>query len=182
MKFLRSLSFAVLALAFTTASLHAQATAANRPKMLSSTDKSFLKTSLESMYFENSLAERVRNPKSSASESTQKLGAKIYGDLTKVWGDIATIATKQNEKIPSELSTGDKSAVKRLPKTSDPKFDKEYLALLGKEATKLSTQFETGAKSVQDPELKAAVEKWAPTIKGHAEAVAAAEAEAKAKK
>lgn len=173
----------VVALALLTASaIGAESSSSASKKMLSSVDKQFIKNTLESMYFQTQLAGKTRRPQSEASPAAQKLGAKMYSEMNKVWGDIATVATNHGEKLVNELSPSDKNAIKKLPKMDDPKFDKEYFEMMGKEAKKLVMEFEKGAKSVQNPSLKAAAEKWTPKLKEYAAEIEAAEKEASAKK
>jgi len=149
---------------------------AAKPKLLGSADKKFIKDALTSIYFELQLAGKVRTAKGKGSEPVKKIGVKLYADLNKAWGDFATVAQARGEKVPDELSGSDKTAIQRLTKLDAAAFDKEFLDLVGKESKKLVRDFEAGAKSIQDAEVKAAAEKWTPLLKRHAEQIEAAAA------
>jgi predicted outer membrane protein len=138
-----------------------------------------MKDALTSIYFELQLARKVRTAKGKGSEPVKKIGVKLYADLNKAWGDFATVAQARGEKVPDELSGSDKSAIERLTKLDAEAFDKEFLQLVGKESKKLVRDFEAGAKSIQDPEVKAAAEKWTPALKEHAQQIDAAAAAVK---
>ena len=106
----------------------------------------------------------------------------MLGDLNKIYGDVGGIATSAGEIMPNELKGSDKSNAAKLGKIEIAKFDAEFLELAGKEMKKLTRYLETGAKMVQQPELKAAAEKWAPTVKGYEDELEKAAKDRAAKK
>lgn len=188
MKTLRPIAFALIAV-FCSASGFAQLTPAapasggaaektEKAKPLSSSDKKFLKDSTESIYL---ILELVGQGRTAASnEAVKTLSGKMKGDLDKAWGDIGGLATDRGETLPTELKGSDKTAADRLKKADGSKWDKEFLKATDKEFKKLARTLETG-KSVQDPELKTAAERWASTMAGYAAEIDKAEKDLKAK-
>ncbi|MEQ1861967.1 MAG: DUF4142 domain-containing protein [Chthoniobacteraceae bacterium] len=164
-----------LLLAQATPATPAPATPAGKPKPLASSDKTFVKNSLEGVYFLTQLAEKERgferdNP---VSDNLKKLARAMGGDGGKIWGEIATVATNHGETLPNQLKGSDKTKVAGLGKLKVDKFEKELAELAEKEAKSLLKVFESGAKSVQHAELKAIVEKWTATVKTFADDAAA---------
>jgi predicted outer membrane protein len=151
-----------------------------KPNPLSSTDKSFLKNAGESLYFLSTITERTK--RNAGSETVKELGEKMGKDLVSIWGEIGGIATSNGEMMPTELKGSDKTASQRLNNAKPDKFDHDYISLANKEAKKLTRHFESGAKMVNHPELKAAAEKWLPTVAGFEDQLEKAEKEIKGRK
>jgi predicted outer membrane protein len=182
-----------LALLATTALGFAQATPATpttgttttgstsaKPKPFGSTDKTFVKNAGESLYFLINISDKAK--RGGGSDASKTLGTKIVTELNKMYGDIGGLATSAGEQMPNELKGSDKTNSGKLGKEKDAsKFDAEYFDLAGKELKKLNRYLETGAKMVQNAELKAAAEKWAPAMKGFEDEVEKAAKEAKKK-
>jgi hypothetical protein len=148
--------------------------AAPATKPIAPADKKFVKDAGDSLYYELALVDKTKIKAS--TDAVKKLGEKMNDDLKKVWDELAAFAQPNNEKMPTELSGGDKSAADRLGKQEGDKFDKQVLSLLAKEAKKLSRTFET--KTLQSPELKKIAENYGPTLKSHVTEVEKAEKEA----
>lgn len=155
--------------------------AAEKPKPLPGSEKTFLKNSLESMYLLMTLTDKNKR-ESIKGEETKNVAEKINTDLNKLWGELAPIATTHGEKLPEGISAGDKSKAERLSKSEGDKYDKDLLKLVTKETRALARAFESASKSAQTPELKQVVTNWATTVKNHdADAERAEKAAAKAK-
>ena len=153
-------------------------TPGEKPKPLTSSDKSFLKKALDGMYFEMSLTDKHKS-ESAKLESTKRVTAKMNTDLQKIWGELAGMFDPK--EIPNELAGGDKSKAQRLAKAGD-KYDKELLEVLGKESKALERTFESASKSAQHPTIKQVTSTWLPTIKGHNDEIEKAAKEAKDQK
>ena len=151
-----------------------------KAKPLAAPDKKFLKDASDTAYYEMSLAEKAKH--AAKDETAKKAGETINTELQKVWEELATIATAHDEKLPTELTGGDKMKADKLGKMESGKFDKEFLKILSKEAKRMAQAFETATKSAQDPEIKAFAEKWLPTVKKHDADLDKAEAEIAKKK
>ena len=150
-------------------------TTAAKPKPLGAGDKKFVKDSLEGMYFVMELAGKSKT--GAKLEGTKTESNALKADLDKVWAEVAGFASNVGEKVPSELTGGDKGKAERLGKAGD-KFDKEFFKLVNKEVEKLAKTFESAEKSGQDPEVKKIAANWSATLKGHVPKLDAAEKEA----
>lgn len=134
-----------------------------KKKPLSPSDKQFLKTTLDSIYFILSFSDK-RKLESAQSETVKKLGEEVAKDLNKAWADVAQIASDGEMELPSKVSTADASKSGKLSKAGD-KFDKEYLKLLTKETKPLARAFENGAKNASlSPAIQEAAKKWAQSM------------------
>jgi predicted outer membrane protein len=148
--------------------------ATEKPKPLGPADKKFIKDAGESVYYELALVEKAKIK--AGSNAVKTLGEKLNTDLKKVWEEVATVAQSNNEKMPTELSGGDKSAAERLNKLDGEKFDKQFLGLISKEAKKLSRVFD--AKSLQNADVKKVADNYGATLKNHVTEIDKAEKEA----
>lgn len=187
----RSLLIAIAALGLLTVSSIAQlpgsssgASSSSATKSLSSNDRKFVKDAGEQLLAVTHLVELTRHTKDApGSEELQKLNAKINADVSKIWGELGTVAQSRKVDLPKTDVTGnEKALLAKLRKTEGDKFDKTFLKALDKETKKMAQVFEAGEKSVQDPELKTVITNWGPKIKGYAEEVTAAEDAASKKK
>jgi hypothetical protein len=153
--------------------------AADKPKPLSSSDKKFLKDSTTTMYY---LLDLIGQGKTRASTSEGKaLCEQLNGDLDKIWGDVAGLATANEIELPGELKGADKSQAERLKKAEGLKWDKDFLKIADREVKSLTRSF-TSAESSQNGEIKAVSEKWKPTIAAYTAEIEKTEKEiAKAK-
>ena len=153
----------------------AGATTAGKPKPLSAGDKKFVKDSLEGMYYVMELAGKAKT--GAKIEGTKTEANALKADLDKVWAEVATVASNYNEKIPTELTGGDKGKSDKLGKAGE-KFDKEFFKIVNKEVEKLAKIFENSAKSGTDPEVKKIAGNWGALLKDHVTKLDAAEKEA----
>ena len=150
--------------------------ATGKPKPLSAGDKKFVRDALDGMYFEMELAGKTKT--GAKLEGTKTVANTLKTDLDKVWAEVSAVAGVHDEKIPTDLTGGDKSKSEKLGKAGD-KFDKEFLKLVSHEADKLAKTFEAAAKSsASDPEIKKIAETWLPTLKEHTSKIDIAEKEA----
>jgi predicted outer membrane protein len=138
--------------------------AAAKPKPLAPADKKFFKDISDAMLVGQKLAGLSKN--GSTNEVVKKLGETIDADIGKAWTPFATLSQEKAAELTQEVSKSDASNAAKLAKVESDKFDKEFLKDLSKE-TKKTGRLLDSAKSLQDPELKAWVETWGPTLKGH---------------
>ncbi len=149
---------------------------------LSSTDKQLIKNSAEPQLTLLHLSEIIAGPTPPGSATVQKLATDTKKAVTESWGDLGTIAGGHGGEMPPTTQTpAEKKDIADLRKLTGDKFDKAFLKALEKEAKRANTVFTAGAKSAQDPDLKAAFAKYQPiAAKLEADAIAA-EAEGKKK-
>ena len=161
-KFLTLLAAALLAAVLPAP---AQAPAAKSPP-LADAEKRFVKEAADSLLVGQLLA-TMGARSLTASDGTKTLTTKVNGELEKAWTEFATVSMAKNAQIPTEVNHTDKAAAGKIGKLTADKMEKELIKELAKESKKNARAFETAAKSLRDPELKAFAEKWAPTLKGH---------------
>ena len=176
--FLAASSPQILAQATTTGSTTGAGTsgaAGAAGKGLAAADKKFVKDAGEGLYYVIGLAEKAKTK--AGTDGVKKLSEKLNAELNKVWAELATFSQATNEKLPTELSGGDKSKSERLGKQEGEKFDKEFLDLTSKELKKVARVFETASKS-QNPEVKKLGDTWAAPLKNHVTEIEQAEKDA----
>jgi hypothetical protein len=152
--------------------LLAQSTAA-KPKPLPSGDKAFAKKAADSLFLLSKMAEQVtsitRDGKTTLSPEVTALAKRLgnNGDVGKAWAEMAPVISAADATLlPSEVKGQEKTKLAALGKLKDtaPKYEKEFSEMTLKEAKELVRAFE-GAKMLTTPELKAAAEKYLPTMK-----------------
>ncbi len=137
---------------------------AAKAKPLGSADKSFVKKSLENIYFLISIADGGKRNQLKSKEA-QAVAEKLSGDLLKVWVPLATMATANGEALPSTIGAADRSKMEKVDKSGD-NYDKEWLKLATKETKQMVTVLGTAAKST-DPQIKTVGTDWGVTFKAH---------------
>jgi predicted outer membrane protein len=176
----RSLVTLAFAAAFAFPTAHAQTPAADAPaKPLAQNEKKFVKDAAEQMIAEIHLVEITRHA-GPGSEALKKSNEKINKELGDAWGELAKVADANKLEYPkTDVTPSEKTNIAKLKKLEGDKFDKGFLKALSKETKRTAQIFATAGKGVQNPELKAYIEKWAPTITSHNEEVEQAEDAAK---
>ena len=133
------------------------------PKPLSPTEKNFIKNAGKSIYYQVQLAAAAKT--AVTDENMGRVRDSATRDLNKAWEGLNKIAKQHGETVVSELQGADKSFVERLGKMKDDKFVKAWLDEMAKESKKLDRDFEQGAKSIQDPDLKTFASNYGPSIR-----------------
>jgi hypothetical protein len=149
---------------------------------LSSADKQLIKSAAEPQLVLLHLSDVIAGPTPPGSASVQKLAASAKKALNDAWGDVGTVALGKGGEMPPTVQTAaEKKELGELRKLAGDKFDKAYLKAFQKESKRVNLAYAAGAKSAQDPDLKAAFAKYQPIVaKLDADAIAA-EAEGKKK-
>jgi predicted outer membrane protein len=151
------------------------AAAAEMATPLTPADKKFIKEASESLYLEMAIVDialRRNRPVGATSDAAKNLGDKLQPELKKTWEELSTFAQSKKEKLRDELTGVDKREVEQLRSLDIDKFNKQVVALLGKETKKLAQIFES--KSMQHPVLKKFAEEHLPAFKSHLNDVAPA--------
>ena len=144
------------------------AAAAEMAKPLTSADKKFVKDASESLYVEMAIVDialRRNRPVGATTDTAKRIGDKLHPELKKAWEELSRFAQAKNEKMREELSGVEKREIEQLRNLDIDKFNKQVVALLGKETKKLAQIFDS--KSIQHPVLKKIAETHAPTLKQH---------------
>lgn len=142
-------------------------TSTDKPKPLSSSDKSFLKKSLDSLYFLTNLTEGGKR-NSLKVEDTKKLAEKISNDSNKIYGELSALITDPKE-LPNKVGGGDKSKMDKAAKAEGDKYDKEQFELIAKELKSLARSFEAASKSAQNETIKQVITTWIEPVKTEAD-------------
>src|SRR4030095_2775628 len=135
---------------------------------LTPADKKFIKDSSENLYLQMAIVDialRRNRPVGASDDAAKKLGDKLHPDLKKAWEELSTFAQSKKEKVRDELTGVDKREVEQLRSVDIEKFNKQVVALLGKQMKELAQIFDS--KSIQHPALKKIAETHTPTFKNH---------------
>lgn len=188
MKFLPLLT----ALIFSPIALFSQATSGSSTlaPRLAESDRKFIKDFVEQHLVEQDLVNKARgkemnavrdNKPSPLAPAVSGLYKKLHSELTSSWTELATLSQSKKIEIPTTAKPADLADSAAMGKLSGEKFDKEFVKTIAKEAKKTDTILTNAAKSVRDPDMKAFVDKWAPTFKAHLTEAESAEKALKAK-
>jgi predicted outer membrane protein len=142
---------------------------------LTPADKKFIKEVSESLYLEMAIVDvalRRNRPVGATTDAAKTLGDRLQPELKKTWEELSTFAQSKKEKLRDELTGVDKREVEQLRSLDIDKFNKQVVALLGKETKKLAQILES--KSMQHPVLKKFAEGHLPAFKNHLNDVAQA--------
>jgi hypothetical protein len=153
----------------------AAAQAAEAAIPLTPADKKFIKDASESLYLELAIVDmalRRNRPVGATGDAAKRIGDKLHPDLKKIWEELSTFAKLKKEKLQEELTGVDKREVEQLRSVDIEKFNKQVVALLGKETKKLAQTFES--QTIQHPVLKKLTERYSPALKEHINEVAQA--------
>jgi len=168
----------------------APATASTLAPRLGEVEKKFIKDFVEQHLVEQDLVGRARGKEQAAVRDTKPtplspavsgLQKKMFNELTASWTELATVSQAKKVEIPTAAKPKDLTDSAAVAKLPPDKFDKEFLKVLAKEAKKTDLILTTATKSVRDAELKAFVDKWAPTFKAHLAEIETAEKTLKGK-
>lgn len=104
-----------------------------------------------------------------AAAQVKDFAAMMISDHTKANDELKAIAQRKNIVLPADLSDAQKDTRNGLEKKTGADFDKAYIALMTDEHKKAVKLFEDASGKVNDPDLKAFVDKTLPVLKGHLE-------------
>jgi hypothetical protein len=136
---------------------------------LTAADKKFIKDASEALYLELSISEiaiRRNRPVGASVDAARKAGDLVHDDLKKVWEELSAVARAKNEKVRDELTGVEKREAEQLRSLDVDKFNKQVVAMLGKESKTVAQIFAT--KSIQHPALRTIIERHSPTLTKHA--------------
>ena len=105
--------------------------------------------------------------KHALSQTVRNFGERMVTDHTKVNDELKKLAEKKKATLPTRLSKADSADMSYLEKLSSKDFDRAYAEDMVKDHEKDLKAFQTAAKDVSDPDLKAFVKKTIPTLEAH---------------
>ena len=103
------------------------------------------------------------------SEDVKKFAQHMIDDHGKMLGEVEQLAQSKGVKLPDGVGVKNKAQEKKLEMTSGDKFDKDYIAAMVKDHQADLKELQKISKSAKDPDLKAAADKAASTVKQHFE-------------
>jgi putative membrane protein len=103
----------------------------------------------------------------SGSDEVKQFGQKMVDDHTMLNNDMKPIADSMGIALPKKLSKEDQAEYDKLKALGGDEFDKEYLGFMVKDHHEDLHEFRVENASVQNPTLKAAVEKGQRVIREH---------------
>ena len=157
-----------------------------KPKPFSAGDTHIYLSIAESIQFQLNMSLRTRGKYKDGPQDLLDLASKISKDATELWTpsvDLAMSHGVEGKKIPNSLTKNDTAAVNKLGIIKDDKkWQLAFFEFFAKESKKNARDAESGAKALQDADLKAFAEKAVPLLKNQADAVEAKFQELKARK
>ena len=102
-----------------------------------------------------------------SSPKVKDFGKKLADDYSKANDELTQIASREGINLPSGMDMKQQQTVERFSKLSGAQFDKEYMRHMVEDHEKEVAKFQTAAKSLQDPDLKAWALKTLPTLNEH---------------
>ncbi len=105
------------------------------------------------------------------SPDVKAFGQKMVTDHTALNNDMKPIAEQMGVTLPKKIKPADQAEYDKLNAMSGDDFDKEYLSYMVKDHHEDLREFRTEDSTVQDPTLKAAVDKGYQVIREHTQMV-----------
>lgn len=107
-----------------------------------------------------------------AQQKATKPEVKAFGqmmvtDHSKANEDLKSVAAKKGVALPADLDAKHKATAEKLSKLEGEKFDAAYVDEMLSDHKKDVAEFEAAAKSAEDPDLKAFIERTLPTLRKH---------------
>ncbi len=148
---------------------------AAKPKPYTSSDARIYIATADGIQFQLKMSERMRGRYKDGPTEMQALSSKIYRDCVAIWTpgvDAAMAHGVDGKKIPNDMSKADKTALGKVGAIKDAKASEQaFFDFFAKESKKYAVEIEKDLKNVQDPDLKAFVEKSAALLKAQSEEI-----------
>jgi putative membrane protein len=103
------------------------------------------------------------------SEDVKKFAQHMVDDHGRMLEEVQQLAESKGIKLPDGVGVKNKAQEKKLEMASGDKFDKDYIAAMVKDHQTDLKELQKISKNAKDPELKAAADKAASTVKQHFE-------------
>ena len=132
-------------------------------------DRMFLRKAAEGGMAEVQLGQLAAQKGS--SDDVKAFGQKMVTDHTQLNNDIKPIADQMGVMLPKKLKKDDQAEYDKLSAMAGEDFDKEYLTFMVKDHHADLREFRQEDMAVQDPTLKAAVDKGLGVIREHTQMV-----------
>ena len=101
------------------------------------------------------------------AKAVKEFGQRMITDHSKANDELKQLAFTKGLDVPVEAGQENKEAAQHLSQLSGAAFDKAYMAHMVEDHEKDVAEFRKALQNVQDPDLKAWVEKTLPTLEEH---------------
>lgn len=100
-------------------------------------------------------------------QAVRTFGQKMVTDHTKLNNELKQIATQKGAMLPTQVSHHENSSLQHLQNATGADFDKAYAKDMVKDHRKDVKEFESAAKNLSDPDLRAFAQKALTIIQEH---------------
>ena len=114
-----------------------------------------------------------------ASQEVRAFSERMIADHSKANDELKKLASQKGVVLPAELSHKEHSEMKHLQKLNGRDFDKAYAAAMLKDHKADVKEFQSAAKDLNDPDLRAFAQRTLPTLEEHLRMARNLEASAK---
>ena len=154
-----------------------QATGSMAAANLSRSDRKFVEEAAQGGMAEVELGKLAQQH--AASDQVKQFGSKMAADHQKANEQLKKIAAAKGINLPADMSSGDRREFDKLQKKTGADFDREYMKDMVSDHKKDMKDFQSAAKSAEDPEIKNFASSTLPTLQQHLEMAQSTEAATK---
>jgi putative membrane protein len=134
---------------------------------LSAEEQLFVKKAAAGGLAEVKLSELAKDRASDAK--VKGFASQMVTDHTQANSELKPIADSNKVPVPTKLQGESEVDYKRLEKLSGSKFDVAYIKIMVGDHDKTVSAFEDASSKVQNPDLKAFIDKTLPVLRQHKE-------------
>jgi putative membrane protein len=145
-----------------------------QPQPMSDIEQSFLQKAAEGQQAEVVLGQLA--VQKASSDQVKQYGAHMIQDHQKASEELRQLATREGTLLPSQLSIEHQQIQQKLSQLSGKDFDKAYISFMVEDHMKDLGEFQQGARTLQDPQVRQWTQGTLPILKAHldkAKAIAA---------
>jgi putative membrane protein len=139
--------------------------ATNKDDKLSRSDRKFIEDAAGDGMYEVQAAQIAASK--ARSPDVKSFASKMVGDHQNANNDLVQIANAKKVELPTAPPRGKRHEIETLGKKSGAGFDKLFVKASVSDHEKDVKKFEKAAGKVQDPDLKAWVQKTLPVLREH---------------
>ena len=154
-----------------------QSTGTTAGANLSRSDRKFVEEAAQGGMAEVELGKLAEQH--AASDRVKQFGRKMTTDHQKANEQLKKIAAAKGINLPADMSSGDRREFDKLQKKTGADFDREYMKDMVSDHKKDMKDFQSAAKSAEDPEIKNFASSTLPTLQQHLEMAQSTEAATK---
>ena len=132
---------------------------------LNDSDRDFLMKAAQSGLLEVDAGQLAESH--AGSRQVREFGERMVTDHSMADNALAAIAQKDQVGLPTELRPDDQTRLDRLKTLTGRPFDREYAHLMVEDHRAAVRDFESGAETLSDPELRIFAANTLPTLRTH---------------